>query len=71
MLGSTGCQPVLFWERSIAHLATTHGMSSAGCRRLQAGSLRSPEECSPETKDLAGPAELAYVQGLTSYVVGI
>jgi hypothetical protein len=38
-------------------------MSSAGCRRLQAGSLlRSPEESSPETKDLAGPDELAYVK---------
>ena len=75
--GSTGCQPVLFGslpKRSsnaqargvfqrlgvVGRLPTTAGWQPA----LPRGVL-------PETKDLAGPDELAYVQGLISYVVGI
>jgi hypothetical protein len=32
------------------------------CWGAQSARLRSPEECSPETEDLAGPDELAYVK---------
>jgi hypothetical protein len=59
-LGTFNCTPCYDPRDVVGRLPTTAGWQPA----LPRGVL-------PETKDLAGPDELAYVQGLTSYVVGI